>query len=161
MQQQDIDAELALAGELLTSTSMAHLAYLGPDEAPRVIPIAFFWTGDEVVLSTASTAPKVGAPLARPDVALSIDAGDTPEQARSLSIRGRVSVEIVNGVTEEYLAGARKTMDAEAAAQFEENCRQLYDQMARIAIIPRWARYYDFGAGRVPRFLQELAERAQ
>jgi hypothetical protein len=161
MQQQDIDAELALAGELLTSTSMAHLAYLGPDEAPRVIPIAFFWTGDEVVLSTASTAPKVGALLARPDVALSIDAGDTPEQARSLSIRGRVSVEIVNGVTEEYLAGARKTMDAEAAAQFEENCRQLYDQMARIAIIPRWARYYDFGAGRVPRFLQELAERAQ
>jgi len=69
-------------------------------------------------------------------------------------------VEIVDGVTDEYLAGARKTMDAEAAAQFEENCRQLYDQMARIAITPHWARYYDFGAGRVPRFLQELAERA-
>jgi hypothetical protein len=51
-------------------------------------------------------------------------------------------------------------MDAEAAAQFEQNCRKMYDQMARIAITPRWVRYYDFGAGRFPRFLQDLAERA-
>jgi hypothetical protein len=33
----------------------------------------------------------------------------------------------------------------------------MYDQMTRIAISPRWVRYYDFGAGRMPRFLQELA----
>jgi hypothetical protein len=52
-------------------------------------------------------------------------------------------------------------MDAEAAAQFEQQCREMYDQMARIAITPRWVRYYDFGAGRVPRFLQDLAGRAQ
>jgi len=33
--------------------------------------------------------------------------------------------------------------------------------MARIAITPHWVRYYDydFGAGRLPRFLQELVER--
>jgi hypothetical protein len=31
--------------------------------------------------------------------------------------------------------------------------------MARIAIVPRWARFYDFGAGRVPRFRKEFAER--
>lgn len=43
-------------------------------------------------------------------------------------------------------------MDAEAAAQFEQNCRELRGQMARIAIAPHWVRYYDFGAGRVPRF---------
>jgi hypothetical protein len=30
---------------------------------------------------------------------------------------------------------------------------------ARIAITPHWVRYYDFGAGRLPRFLQDLAER--
>jgi hypothetical protein len=51
-------------------------------------------------------------------------------------------------------------MDAEAAAQFEQNCREMYDQMARIAITPRWARYYDFGAGRLPRFLQDLVSRS-
>jgi hypothetical protein len=94
--------------------------------------------------------PKVTALSARPDVALSVDGGDTPDQARALSIRGQASVEIVDGVAAEYLAAARKTMTAEAAAEFEENVRGMYDQMARIAITPPWVRYYDFGAGRMP-----------
>ena len=161
MQRAEIDDELGQTGarELLTSTSMAHLAYLGTDGTPRVIPIGFYWTGDQVVVSTASTAPKVTAIPAHPDVALTIDTGDTPEQARSLSIRGRATVEVVDGVTEEYLAGARKSLDGDALAEFERNCRQLYGQMARIAITPQWARYYDFGGGRIPRFLQDLAAR--
>jgi len=161
MERQDIDDELAMTGsqELLTSASMARLAYIGKDGTPRVIPIAFFWTGDQVVVSTATTSPKVTALSARPDVAVTIDVGETPDQARALSIRGRASVEIVDGVPEEYLAGAGKIMDAEAAAQFEQNCREMYDQMARIAITPHWVRYYDFRAGRLPRFLQDLAER--
>ena len=31
--------------------------------------------------------------------------------------------------------------------------------MARIAVVPTWARYYDFGTGRIPAFLQDLAAR--
>src|SRR4029450_5273018 len=160
MNRRDIEAELSTTGaqELLTSTSAAHLAYIGKDGPPRVIPVGFFWTGDQAVVATATTAPKVAALSARPDVALAIDGGDTPDQARALSIRGRVSVGIVDGVGPEYLAAARRTMDAQAAAEFERNVRGMYDQMARIAITPLWARYYDFGAGRMPRFLQELAE---
>ncbi len=161
MERQEIDDELSTAGaqELLASMSAAHLAYLGKDGTPRVIPVGFFWTGDQFVISSATTSPKVTALSASPDVALSIDAGDTPDQARALSIRGRASVEIVAGVVEEYLAAARKTMDAEAATEFEQNVRGMYEQMARIAITPHWVRYYDFGAGRMPRFLQELAHR--
>jgi len=161
--QQDIDKELCAVGarELLASTSAAHLAYTGTDGTPRVVPVGFFWTGEQVVIATATTAPKVAALSARPDVALAIDAGDTPEQARALSIRGRASVQIVDGVVPEYLAAARQTMDAEAADEFERNCRQMYDQQARITITPHWVRYYDFGAGRMPRFLQDLAERNQ
>ena len=160
MQQQDIDDELSASGaqELLGSTSAAHLGYIAKDGTPRVIPVGFFWTGDEFVVSCATTSPKVAALSARPDVALAIDAGDTPDQARALSIRGQASVEIIDGVVEEYLAAARKTMDADAAVQFEQQCRQMYDQMARIAITPRWVRYYDFGAGRMPQFLQDLAD---
>jgi hypothetical protein len=37
----------------------------------------------------------------------------------------------------------------------------MYDHMARIAITPTWVRFYDFGAGRMPRFLQELAEQSR
>ncbi len=163
VERHEIDDELSATGaqELLASPSAAHLAYIGKDGTPRVIPIGFFWTGDQVVIATAATAPKVAALSARPDVSLAIDAGDTPAAARSLSIRGRAGVEIVDGVVPEYLAAARKGMDAETAAGFEQAVRGMYDQMARIAITPHWVRYYDFGAGRVPRFLQELAERSQ
>jgi nitroimidazol reductase NimA-like FMN-containing flavoprotein (pyridoxamine 5'-phosphate oxidase superfamily) len=163
MERRDIDDELSTPGaqQLLVSPSAAHLAYTGGDGTPRVIPVGFLWTGDQIVISSATTSPKVRALSARPDVALTIDAGDTPDQARALSIRGRASVEIVDGVVDEFLAAARKSMDAEAAAEFEQNVRAMYDRMARIAITPRWVRYYDFGAGRMPRFLQELAERNQ
>ena len=156
-----MDDELSATGaqELLASTSAAHLAYSAKDGTPRVIPVGFFWTGDQFVISTATTSPKVTALSARPDVALAIDGGDTPDQARALSVRGRASVEIVDGVVPEYLAAARQAMDATAAAEFEQHVRGMYDQMARIAITPHWVRYYDFGAGRMPRFLQELAER--
>jgi hypothetical protein len=118
MERQEIDNELSVTGarELLTSTSMARLAYLGTDGTPRLIPIGYFWTGEQVVISTAATAPKVAALSARPDVAPTIDAGDTPERARA---------------------------------------------DGGIAITPHWVRYYDFGASRLPRFLQELAEGSQ
>lgn len=125
-----------------------------------MIPVGFYWTGGEVVISSATTAPKVTALSASPDVPLTIDAGDTPDQARALSIRGRASVEIVDGVVGEYLAAARQTMDAEAAAQFEQHVRKMYDRMARIAITPKWLRYCDFGAGRLPTLLSELANNA-
>jgi hypothetical protein len=60
MERHEIDDELASTGgqQLLTSRSMARLAYLARDATPRVIPIGFYWTGDQVVVSTAATAPK-------------------------------------------------------------------------------------------------------
>ena len=161
MERHEIDDELGSAGtrEMLASTAAAHLAYVGVDGTPRVVPVGFWWTGEQFVISTATTAPKVAALAARPDVALSIEAGDTPGQARALSIRGRADIEIVDGVVQEYLAAARRSMGAEAAVEFERNCRGMYEQMARIAIAPNWARYYDFGAGRMPRFLRDMVER--
>jgi hypothetical protein len=162
MERHEIDAELAIPGarELIESTSAAHLAYVADGGAPRVVMVGFYWTGDEFVVSTAATAPKVGALSRHPQVALAIDAGDTPGGARSLSVRGSANVEIVDGVVPEYLAAARRTMDAEAASTFEQNVRRMYDKMARIAIRPSWVRFYDFGAGRMPRFLQQLAEKS-
>ena len=161
MEQHLIDAELSATGaqELLASTSSAHLAYTAGDGTPRVIPVGYFWTGTEFVIATAPTAPKVAALRARPDVALAIDGGGTPEQSRALSVRGRASIEVVDGLVPEYLAAARKSMDADAAAEFEASCRAMYDQMARIAIAPTWVRFYDYGAGRMPTFLKELADR--
>jgi hypothetical protein len=162
MERQEIDAELSMPGarDLLESTSAAHLAYVVEDGTPRVVTVGFFWTGDGFVVSTAPTAPKVRALSAHPHVALTIDAGNAPGEARSLSVRGIASVEIIDGVVPEYLQAARRSMDAGAAAMFEENVRRMYKQMARIAITPTWVRFYDFGVGRMPRFLEELADKS-
>jgi hypothetical protein len=122
-----------------------------------VIPIGFYWNGAQVIVCTASISPKVRALSARPQVALTIDTDDGPA-SRALLIRGVATIDLVDGVPDEYLAAATKTMDDQQARQFEANVRKLYQQMARITIEPQWARYYDFGAGRIPGFLRKLAE---
>ncbi|MBF6174095.1 pyridoxamine 5'-phosphate oxidase family protein [Nocardia blacklockiae] len=160
MDAQQIKQEFDDARELLNQASMARLAYNGLDGRPRVVPIGIFWTGEEIVMSTAATAPKVAALSAHPEVALTVDAGDTPGSAKNLSVRGIVHLTIVDGVVPEYLAAARKNFDPEFAAEFERNCRAMYDRMARIALEPQWARFYDFGVGRMPQFLADLAAKA-
>ena len=157
------ELEDPVARQLLEQEAMLHLAYNGPDGLPRVVPVGFWWNGKEVVVCTATTAPKVRALSERPEVALTIDAGDSPGGAKALQIRGTASMDIVDGVAEEYLAmttkGMAETLGPEGIAEFERNVRKMYEQMARIRIAPRWARVYDFGAGRMPVFLTELAER--
>ena len=162
MNREELDRELgqAGAGDLLESAQLARLAYNGPDGLPRVIPIGFHWNGEHIVICTATTAPKARALSSRPEVAVTIDVGSTPSEAKSLLVRGMAAVEIVDGVPDEYLAGSRKTLDPEQVEPFARQVRLMYDQMARISIEPRWARFYDFGAGRIPSFLSKLASEA-
>lgn len=159
MNREEIARELSPPGaqELLGSATLARLAYNGSDGFPRVIPIGFHWNGSEIVVCTATTAPKVRAISARPNVAVTIDAGDTPQEAKALLVRGVAALDTVDGVPDEFLAASKKTLDAEQAAAFEGAVRATYEQMARIAIEPRWARFFDFGAGRMPSFLEDLA----
>ncbi|MEV6846155.1 pyridoxamine 5'-phosphate oxidase family protein [Actinoplanes sp. NPDC051411] len=162
MTDHDVTAELAQpkARHLLETATLCRLAYNGADGLPRVIPIGFLWNGSAIVVCTATTAPKVRALAARPDVAITVDGGATPAEAQSVLIRGRATLETVDGIPEEYLQGTTKVMDAAAAAEFEGLVRQMYPQMVRITIEPAWARFFDYGGGRIPRFLAELAEKA-
>jgi hypothetical protein len=158
MNTQELARELRHPGaqELLRSGSLARLAYNGHDGFPRVIPIGFYWNGERIVVCTAPTSPKVRALSSRPQVALTIDAGDTPSTAKALMVRGLAALDTVDGVADEYLAAAAKGMEASQLAEFERAVRSLYKQMVRIAIEPRWARFFDFGAGRLPAFLANL-----
>jgi nitroimidazol reductase NimA-like FMN-containing flavoprotein (pyridoxamine 5'-phosphate oxidase superfamily) len=142
----------------LLSGSMARLAYNGHDGFPRVIPVGFYWSGQRIVVSTAPTSPKARALASRPQVALTIDTGSTPEEAKALFVRGLATLATVDGVTDEYLAAARRSMDEPELAEFERNVRSTYPQMVRISIEPQWARFYDFGAGRLPGFLADLVD---
>jgi Pyridoxamine 5'-phosphate oxidase len=144
------------AQELLHTAPLVRLAYTGPDDLPRVIPIGFHWDGRKIVVCTATNAPKVRALSKRADVALTIDTGDTPVTAKALLVRGVATIDIVDGVPGEYIAAATKSLNADDLREFERNVRSVYKQMARISITPSWARFYDFGAGRVPDFLTRL-----
>lgn len=156
MDSHELKAELESAEGILRTATLARLAYDGADDAPRVIPIGFLWTGDAVVVATHPTAPKVAALRARPRVALTID---TPSPARSVLLRGEAKIEIVDGLAPEYLQAAAKSMEGEALVAFEAACRETYDCMARIRIVPDWARYFDFAAGRFPDFLRALTSK--
>ena len=159
MDLQEITKELEHPGarKLLDSATLLRLAYDGSDGFPRAIPIGFHWNGSEIVICTASTAPKVKALSSRPHVALTIDVGDTPTEAKALLVRGLASVDIVDGVPDEYFAASMKALGADQLPEFERQVRSMYDQMARISIEPVWARFFDFGAGRMPAFLTKLA----
>lgn len=154
MDPEDLRAELDAAEEILRTATLSRLAYDGIDGTPRVVPIGFLWTGDAVVVATHPSAPKFASLRARPRVAMTID---TPSPTRSLLLRGDAEIEVVDGVVPEYFEAAKKSMQGEELAGFEATCRETYDRMARISIVPDWARYFDFGAGRVPDFLRALS----
>lgn len=146
------------ARELLGSPQPIRLAYLGRDGFPRVVPVGFLWKGGRIYVCTGTSAPKVEALRERPQVAGVIDEGISSGDARQLLIRGTATVEIVEGVAPEYFEAAAKGEGGTELAEFERRVRAVFDRQARIAITPEWARFYDFGAGKLPPFLQKLVE---
>ena len=130
------------AQDLLHSPLLMRLAYLGPDSYPRAIPIGYVWDGRSFIVCTAEAAPKVQALRSNPRVALTIDTETQPPHI--LLVRGRASVEIVEGVPPEYLDASRKWIGPDQWDAFERQVRGLYKRMARIRITPEWAKLIDF-----------------
>jgi hypothetical protein len=79
------------------------------------------------------------------------------DSATLLRLAWARKLDIVDGVPDEYLAASRKALGADQVPELERQVRSMYDQMARISIEPVWARFFDFGAGRMPSFLTKLA----
>jgi hypothetical protein len=147
-----------IAQELLGSAIPARFAYVARDGTPRVIPIGFWWNGSDIVICTASSAPKVASIEAHPAVALTIDTNNQPPHV--LMIRGDATIEIKDGVPSEFLDASRKLIPAEGWEDFVEQVTDLYQTMAKITVRPAWAKVLDFET-RAPDFVMRLAaERA-
>jgi hypothetical protein len=133
MDPQEITEELEHPGarNLLASATLLRLAYNGSDGFPRVIPIGFYWNGNQIVVCTAATAPEVNALSSRPNVAMTIDVGDTPTEAKALLVRGLAGVDIVNGVPDEYVAASTKVLGADQVTEFESQGRRLTSGLSR------------------------------
>jgi hypothetical protein len=131
-----------VARRLLASTELARLAYVAADGTPRVLPMLFHWTGEEVVMSTFAGAHKIAALRARPDVAITIDTTSAPPEV--LLVRGRVEVTDVDGIVPEYALAQRRYYGEEHAAASLAEVDRPGTRMARLALRPSWAGVIDF-----------------
>jgi hypothetical protein len=134
--------DIAPAQRLLASKELARLAYVASDGTPRVLPMFFHWTGNELVFATFGGAKKIAALRARPAVAVTIDSTGLPPEA--LLVRGPITVTEVDGIVPEYaLAHCRYAGPEQGAANIAEIDRPGV-RMARLALRPEWVGVLDF-----------------
>jgi hypothetical protein len=145
-----------VAVRLLSSANPARLAYNALDRTPRVIPVGFFWDGRTLVIGTVPGSAKVRALTANPSVALTIDTSPPTWPPNVLLLRGTASVELVEGVFDEYVEAGKKLTPRAEWAGWEAGVRALYSEMVRIDITLTWAKIHDFER-RIPQAVEELA----
>jgi hypothetical protein len=138
-----------VARRLLASSVPARFAFVWTDGTPRVLPTWFHWTGEELVMPTFLAGPhvrhaaaRVRALRANPAVAITIDTQEFPPQA--LLVRGRATVDEVDGIPEEYALAAHRYMGQAAAAEYLAQIDQPGTRMARIGVRPAWVGVLDF-----------------
>lgn len=149
-----------LSRELL-ARDLTRMAYVAKDGTPRNVPIAFAWNGSEVVICTTKNAAKLHGLRANPMVALTIDTEVHPPKI--LLIRGRVELDVVEGIPQEYLEmNGSYEMSAEQRVEWEAEVRSLYDGMVRVVVTPTWVKLIDFETtlpSAVEELIQQRAER--
>jgi hypothetical protein len=130
-----------VARDLLQSSHLGSLAYVWPDGTPRVVPIWFEWTGEEIVVAGFAHGPRMGVLRDGSRVALEIDDDSYP--GKLLLIRGPVRVDVVDGIAPEFAAAAERYMGKEAGQAFLDVAKPLFRRMGRIAITPEWVKVMD------------------
>ncbi|MBR7838652.1 pyridoxamine 5'-phosphate oxidase family protein [Actinospica durhamensis] len=147
-----------LSRELL-ALPLARLAFVAKDGTPRTIPMGFTWNGSEIVMCTATNAPKLKALRRNPAVALTIDTEAFPPKI--LLIRGQAELDVVEGIPEEFLASnGVSTMTPEQRTAWETEVHSLYEGMVRIVVAPTWVKLIDFETT-LPSAVEELIRRRE
>ena len=128
--------------ELLQSTIPARLAYVWTDGTPRVVPIWFYWNGQEFVLGTPTKAPKLKALAKNPKVALTIDDNTFPHKV--LLVLGVARLESVNGIVPEYALAAERYFGEQQGKAWVAQLASMIRDMVRITVTPEWVGLLDF-----------------
>lgn len=154
--------DLALLNEpmvqkLLHSTEMAQLAYVWSDGTARVVPIWFYWTGQEIVFASPVEAPKVHV-LDGQKVAITINTTTWPYQV--LLVRGTARITVMDGIVPEYAMSAERYFGVDGGKAWLNQMGALVTQMARIAVTPEWVGMLDFQT-RFPQAVEAAMAAAQ
>jgi hypothetical protein len=134
-----------VAQELLQTGWLARLSYTWTDGTPRVVPIGFHWNGSEVVMVTGQHAPKMRALKDGSRVAVTIDTEEFPNKV--LLLRGPVTIESSDGLSEEWIAYTRRGLGEESAEQFVGLAQAFpaeYQPNQKIRLRPDWVGIIDF-----------------
>ena len=143
----------------LLGRGMTRLAYVAKDGTPRAIPMGYTWNGSEIVMCTATNAPKLPSLRRNPAVALTFDTEDHPPKI--LLIRGLAELDAVEGIPDEFLSmNGGTNMTPEQRVEWEAGVRSLYDGMVRIVVTPTWAKLIDFETT-LPTAVEELIRRRE
>jgi hypothetical protein len=150
-----------VAQELLRGEVPARLAYTWIDGSPRVVPIAFHWNGEELVMGTWPHSPKVKALRQDPRVALTIDTPTLPFKV--LMIRGTARLELLDEPVPEWIEAGKRLAGDEAGAQMAQQLGglvPLLGGMTRVSVRPEWVGIIDFQT-RFPSEVERGVEAAQ
>lgn len=131
-----------IAQKLLASTELARVAYVAADDTPRVLPMMYHWTGDELVFGTFAGSAKVAALRARPAIAITIDTAGPPPEV--LLLRGLAEVTDADGLVPEYVSAHHRYYGPDQGARNVSEVERSGRSMVRIALKPRWVGLLDF-----------------
>lgn len=127
---------------LLHSATPSHLAYVWTDGTPRVVPIWFQWTGEEIVFCSVVTSLKLKALTDGARVAVTIDGTTWPYEI--LLIRGPVKTTLFDGVVPDYRVTAERYLGPQGAKMFIGAIESTGQPMKRIGVKPDWVGLIDF-----------------
>ena len=127
---------------LLAAPIPMRLAYVGLDGHPRSVPVSYLWNGKAFVFGSTTTAYKVRAIAAHPEVAFTVDTTDfTP---LIMMVRGIASIKVQQGIPQEYIDAARRIVGEDRMEEWERIVRENMSEMALITILPTHVTVCDF-----------------
>ncbi|NLU79152.1 pyridoxamine 5'-phosphate oxidase [Micromonospora sp. HNM0581] len=145
---------------LIESPVAMRLGYVGLDGHPRTVPVAYLWNGKAFVFASPTTAYKVRAIAAHPQVSFSVDTYSAEVRDKVVArlgptvsaytpvvmlVRGTASIEVRPGVPDEHVqASWRMFADKSLAPGWEQQKRAHTTDMALITIIPTHVTLCDF-----------------
>ena len=127
--------------ELLASSTLMRLAYVGANLQPHVVPIWYGFSDGEFIVVTGPKADKVRHITERPRVSFTIDSDRPPYKV--LLVDGLATVEPVEGMAPEYPEIVRKFLGPGAEGYLARMEGRVKRQM-RIRIRPTSVRILDF-----------------
>jgi len=149
-----------VAQTLLEAPVLMRLGYVGLDGHPRAVPVSYLWNGKAFVFASPTTAYKVRAIAAHPQVAFTVDtmAAEAREKvAATLGApvadytplimlgRGTASIEVRPGLPEEHIEASRRMIgDDEKMVEWERAKREHTRDMAVVTITPTHLTLCDF-----------------